>query len=114
MTDKPAKPASKPYRQETEFKTDKASRYLQQLMKHFAHKVEVDHTPTEGRANFPFGAAQMRADDKALSLVVEGPTARDMVQSRYVVEEHLLRFAFREAPAPLDWRPVAISADAAS
>ena len=107
MTEKQAKPASKPSRQEAVFATEKASRYLQQLMKHFAHKTEVDFTPLEGHATFPFGEAWLKADDQSLKITVYGASARDMVQTRYVVEEHLLRFAFREEPEPLSWAPVA-------
>lgn len=32
-----------------------ASRYLQQLAKHWSHKMEVVFTPEEGRSSFPTG-----------------------------------------------------------
>ena len=33
---------------ETRFETPNASKYLQQLCKHFGHRVEETHTETEG------------------------------------------------------------------
>lgn len=32
--------------------TQKGERYLQQLCKHWAHRFEVEFTPTEGRIDF--------------------------------------------------------------
>lgn len=106
MHKKPADDASPPIAQYAEFETEKASRYLQQLLKHFAHKIEVEFTETEGRAVFEWGEARLKATDERLEIAIDARTSRDLVQTRYVIEEHLLRFAFRENPGLLDWRTI--------
>ena len=37
--------------------TENASKYLVQLCKHFAHKVDVDYDQTQARVEFPRDAA---------------------------------------------------------
>jgi hypothetical protein len=91
-------------RQWVRVETPKASRYLQQLCKHFAHKVEAEFDAARGRAALPGGETRLIADDAALSIAVEGASPADMVRVRYVVEDHLLRFAFRENMQPLPWQ----------
>lgn len=72
-----------------DYPTSHGSQYLQQLCKHFGHKVEVSFTPTEGRAALPAGALTLRADDGALHLRVEAPDAKSMIEARYIVDIHL-------------------------
>lgn len=91
-------------RQWARVETPKASRYLQQLCKHFAHKVDAEFDAEKGRAALPGGETRLAADADALSIAVEGAAPADMVRVRFVVEEHLLRFAFREDMQPLDWQ----------
>ena len=82
-----------------------ASRYLQQLAKHWSHKMEVVFTPEEGTIVFPNGARlEMRADSQTLDLVLTVPESEDQARMREVVASHLDRFAFREAPLTFDWR----------
>ena len=95
--------AAPPIRQVAVYRSEKASRYLQQLCKHFAHKVEVEYDETRGHAVLPGGEVHLAAEGDALTITVEGATPPEFVKARYIVEEHLLRFAFREAPQPLDW-----------
>lgn len=85
--------------------TRSASRYLQQLAKHWSHKMEVDFTPEEGTILFPNGSKlEMRADSDTLDIVLTVPEAEDIARMREVVSSHLDRFAFREAPLTFDWR----------
>lgn len=88
--------------------TDQASRYLQQLCKHWSHKFEVAFTPEQGRVPFSESAVcTMAATPDALNLRVEAPDAATAERLAGVVFEHLQRFAFRvplEAPA---WRAAA-------
>ncbi|WP_454280774.1 DUF2218 domain-containing protein [Sphingomonas sp. Marseille-Q8236] len=85
--------------------TRSASRYLQQLAKHWLHKMEVDFTPEEGTILFPNGSKlEMRADSDTLDIVLTVPEAEDIARMREVVSSHLDRFAFREAPLTFDWR----------
>ena len=82
-----------------------ASRYLQQLAKHWSNKMEVVFTPEEGTIVFPNGARlEMRADSQTLDLVLTVPESEDQARMREVVASHLDRFAFREAPLTFDWR----------
>ncbi len=74
-----------------------ASRYLQQLAKHWSHKMEVSFTAEEGSIAFPNGAhLAMRADSETLDLVLTVPEDGDALRMREVVASHIDRFAFRE------------------
>lgn len=82
-----------------------ASRYLQQLAKHWSHKMEVVFTPEEGTIAFPNGSKlEIRADSETLDIVLHIPEGEDAARMREVVASHLDRFAFREAPLTFDWR----------
>ena len=84
--------------------THSASKYLQQLAKHWSHKMEVTHTPEEARIAFPGGAVlDLRADSQTLDVALSMPEDGDVAQMREVVSSHLDRFAFREAPLTFDW-----------
>jgi len=75
--------------------TQNASRYLQQLCKHWSHKFTVDFTPTEGHIEFGDGRrVDLRADETALSVEVD--SAADIQRLEQVVADHIVRFAFRE------------------
>lgn len=76
--------------------TGQASRYLQQLCKHFAHKLAVRFDEHEGEIVFPIGDCRLKADGAALHLDLSAPNAADMAQLKEVVIRHLVRFAFRE------------------
>jgi len=85
--------------------THSASRYLQQLAKHWSHKMAVVFTEEEGTIDFPNGARlAMRADSESLDVVLTVPADGDVARIREVVSSHLDRFAFREAPLTFDWR----------
>lgn len=84
--------------------TASASRYLQQLAKHWSHKMEVSYSEEEGRIAFPNGSLlEMRADSETLDVVLTVPDDGDEGRMREVVSSHLDRFAFREAPLTFDW-----------
>ncbi|TSJ61542.1 DUF2218 domain-containing protein [Starkeya sp. 3C] len=88
--------------------TANASRYLQQLCKHWAHKLEVSFTPEHGEVKLPDGAlATMDAAPEALDVRIEAGDAEVLERMKDVVARHLDRFAFREAPLPFDWRDAA-------
>jgi hypothetical protein len=85
--------------------TGSASRYLQQLAKHWSHKMAVSFTAEEGSIAFPNGSLlAMKADSETLDLVLTVPDGEDVARMREVVASHLDRFAFREAPLTFDWR----------
>lgn len=85
--------------------TQSASRYLQQLAKHWSHKMSVTFSEEEGTIDFPNGAhLAMRADSDTLDLALTVPDGEDVGRMREVVSSHLDRFAFREGPLTFDWR----------
>ena len=81
-----------------------ASRYLQQLCKHFAHKIEVRYDAASGDAQFPWGRCAMTATDEVLTLRAEAADAEALARVKAVVDDHLIRFAWKEGLKP-DWTP---------
>ena len=84
------------------FETDRASRYLQQLCKHFAHKVPAEFNATHGEVTLLHGRCILDADDKALTMVCEASEPEREPLLVKVVEVHLERFAWKEKVV-LDW-----------
>ena len=80
--------------------TTLARRYLGQLCKHFAHKLQVDlaEAGDAGRLIFGAGVCSLQADDAELRLRIDAASPEDAVVLQGVVERHLARFAFREPP----------------
>ncbi|MEM7721529.1 MAG: DUF2218 domain-containing protein [Pseudomonadota bacterium] len=76
--------------------TEKASSYLQQLCKHFAHKVETRFTPEEGSIAFDFGRAELIARDGVLIISANASDQASLERLQRVLSSHLERFAFRE------------------
>jgi hypothetical protein len=77
-------------------KTEDASRYLQQLCKHWSHRMTTEFDPANGRVDFPSGGQLfLAADAGELHLTLTAP--EDALQRMEgVVADHLKRFAFRE------------------
>ena len=85
--------------------TAHASRYLQQLAKHWSHKMTVVFSPTQATIDFPNDSRlTMRAADSTLDLELAVAEGEDVGRLRDVVERHLNRFAFREAPLTFEWQ----------
>lgn len=85
------------------FPTENASRYIAQLCKHFAHKITVEFDAQRGEANFPMGHAVMEAREDGLFFKASAEDADALGRVKYILEDHILRFAFREDPQPLNW-----------
>ena len=83
--------------------TEHASRYLQQLCKHFAHKRPVTFDEQAGEISFSVGDCRLKADGSALYIDLTAPGTEDMEQLKDIVIRHLVRFAFREELA-VDWQ----------
>ena len=94
--------------------TERASRYLQQLCKHWAHNLAVEFTPTEGKVVFPKDArgadhpadalATFAASETGLQVRIDASSPAQLEGLKGAVARHLDRFAFREAPLLFDWR----------
>jgi hypothetical protein len=78
--------------------SERASGYLQQLCKHFGHKVAVSFTPERGTIVFDFGNCALAASGDMLSLTATASTSVGLSRVQHVVASHLERFAFRESP----------------
>lgn len=97
--------------------TRHASRYLQQLCKHWAHNLAVEFTPERGSVTFPRDARgaswqgdarlEMSAEPEVLVCRIEASEPAQLEGMKEVVARHLDRFAFREAPLAFDWKDVA-------
>ena len=85
--------------------TRNGDKYVKQLLKHWAHKLEVEEADGLGIVRFPAATATMRADAETLEVVIEADDAATVERMQGVVASHLDRFAFREAPLTFDWIP---------
>lgn len=83
--------------------TERASIYLQQLCKHFAHKIPVTFTPEQGQITFSLGICRLEASDGVLVLRAEAEDDARLTQLQGVIDKHLIRFAFRDPPT-IEWR----------
>jgi hypothetical protein len=81
--------------------TASASKYLQQLCKHWSHRFAVEFDADHGTVPMPSGTLTLAATPTGLSLDLDAPDAA-LPRMETVVAEHLQRFAFRETLA-FDW-----------
>lgn len=89
---------------QTSIATPSASKYLQQLCKHWSHKFAVVFTPDQGRV--PFGenrAATFAATPDTLTMRVEAADEETLTRLEGVVIDHLKRFSFREDLGDISW-----------
>ena len=83
--------------------TQSASRYLQQLCKHWGHKYQVEFDARHGEIALPMGPLKMDASPSELVVELDTDDAEGLDRFEHVVAEHLSRFAFREE-LKFDWR----------
>ena len=76
--------------------TPHASRYLQQLCKHWSHRFETEANATQARIALPLGETRLTADAEALTIDLTAQDAASLPDLRDVVVRHIERFAFRE------------------
>ncbi len=96
--------------------TASASKYLQQLCKHWQHNLAVEFTAEHGTVTFPRDArgadwpgdalVTFDAGDQALTVRIDASVEAQLEGLKGAVARHLDRFAFREAPLPFDWQGV--------
>ncbi len=94
--------------------TASASRYLQQLCKHWQHNLTVEFTADHGTVVFSKDArgadhpgdalVTFDAGESALEVRVDATSPAQLDGLKGAVARHLDRFAFREAPLAFDWR----------
>ncbi len=76
--------------------TGNASRYLQQLCKHWSHKFAVEFDPAHGVIHLPGTDCILDAGPDALRLELQASDPDVLPRMSGVVADHLKRFAFRE------------------
>lgn len=89
------------------YQTENGRKYLIQLCKHFAHKIEVEYDAEQGgygRCSFGAAAAEMTADDTGICFTLNAPDEESLNRGKGAIESHLVRFAFREKLERLDWK----------
>ncbi len=94
--------------------TANASRYLQQLCKHWQHNLTVEFDADHGTVVFPRdargashpGDALVTFDARVdtLDVRIDATSAEQLDGLKGAVARHLDRFAFREAPLGFDWQ----------
>jgi hypothetical protein len=87
-----------------EIATAQASKYLQQLCKHFAHKRPTVFDTESGHIGFQSGDVSLKAKPGVLAITVMAPDDAQLAQLKDVVVRHLERFAFRET-LQIAWEP---------
>ena len=86
---------------------EKPERYIQQLVKHWSHKMAATYDEGDGMGAFPFSEVEnavmcARPEGIAITLVTADRERNEHM--RGVIERHLDRFAFREAPLSYEWK----------
>ena len=94
--------------------TRQASRYLQQLCKHWQHNLTVEFDAERGKVTFPRDArgadwpgealVTFSASPDTLECRIEASAPGQLDALKGAVARHLDRFAFREAPLAFDWK----------
>ena len=94
--------------------TAHASKYLQQLCKHWQHNLTVEFTPDHGTVVFPKdargadwpgdGLVTFDAGPDTLAVRIDASAEGQLDALKGAVARHLDRFAFREAPLTFNWR----------
>ena len=83
--------------------TANATKYVQQLCKHWSHRLRVELQEGVGTVRFPDAVATMTAKSSELVVSVEATDEEMLGLIKSVVAKHLDRFAFREAPLSFEW-----------
>lgn len=84
--------------------TEHASKYLQQLCKHFGHRIPATLDAEKGHLTFEMGTTALTAEPALLVLRNEAPDAAGLTRLEGVIASHLVRFAFREE-LKIEWAP---------
>lgn len=84
--------------------TENGWKYVQQLCKHWSHKLTVDLGDQTGTVTFDSAVAVMTCDASSITVTIEAESDDLIERYKGVVASHLDRFAFREAPLPFEWK----------
>ena len=85
-------------------KCEKPERYIQQVVSHWGHKYATRYA--DGVGTFPFSeteTAVMTARPGGIAITLTTGEQERNVHMRGVIDRHIDRFAFREAPLTYEW-----------
>ena len=85
---------------------EKPERYIQQLVSHWGHKMATSYDEGDGTGAFPFSehtSAVMTARKNGIAITLSTANREENERMRGVIERHIDRFAFREAPLNYEW-----------
>jgi hypothetical protein len=83
--------------------TANASKYMTQLCKHWSHKFETMIDGDTAHVELPGGRVSFDAGTQTLTITISPKSDETLDRMKGVVETHLDRFAFREAPLTYHW-----------
>ena len=87
-------------------KCEKPERYIQQLVSHWGHKFATSYDEGDGMGVFPFSEhtnVVMTARPEGIAVTLTTADQEENERMRGVIERHIDRFAFREAPLTYEW-----------
>ncbi|MBV1851908.1 DUF2218 domain-containing protein [Catellatospora tritici] len=87
--------------------TDRAARYLKQVLSHFSHKITVEQAEDHGSATFGAGKAYLTATADALVVRVEAADAEQAATVQRVIVSHAERFGEKDQLKFGEFAPVA-------
>ena len=85
---------------------EKPERYIKQLVSHWSHKMATSYDEGDGMGSFPVSElenAVMTARPDGIAITLVTADRERNVHLRGVIERHIDRFAFREAPLTYEW-----------
>jgi len=85
---------------------EKPEKYIQQVAKHWSHKFATSYDEGDGVGVFPFSehtVAVMTAKPDGIAITLTAADREENERMRGVIERHIDRFAFREAPLTYTW-----------
>ena len=88
-------------------KCEKPERYIKQLVSHWGHKYATSYDEGDGMGLFPFSdteSAVKTAREGGIGITLTTGSAERNEHMRGVIERHIDRFAFREAPLSYEWK----------
>ena len=86
---------------------EKPEKYIQQLVKHWGHKMATSYDDGDGMGVFPFSEhtnAVMTAHSDGIGITLTTADQEENERMRGVIERHIDRFAFREVPLTYEWK----------
>lgn len=86
---------------------EQPERYIQQLVKHWSHKMATSWLDDAAMGVFPFSElenAVMTARPGGIAITLTTGDLPRNEELRGVIERHIDRFAFREAPLTYEWK----------